>query len=236
MNKLTKPRFVVVYPLAICLFLTAHITEPRLRLGILLIFLGEAIRFWANGYVGHVKVNRQKVGRLVTAGPYAFVRHPLYLGSFFVGIGFCVIMGRFWIAAPALALLFLIYRHKMIGEEELLLHEWGDEFKRYQGRVPRYFFWGRYPDPQGQWSWKGIAASREWRTLLWAAVFVILLYFWEESVQEHEFLFKERRFLRIGLFVLALVLATTDGLFEFARRRSKRLARIGTGSLEGRRC
>lgn len=42
--------------------------------------VGVAIRAWAAGTV-------QKNLRLATAGPYAFVRHPLYLGGLLIGLG-----------------------------------------------------------------------------------------------------------------------------------------------------
>ncbi len=79
---------MLVYPLGAGFFLFGHVTEGTLRTGIALIVAGEAIRCWANGYVGQSKVNQGGSGRLITAGPYAFVRHPLYLGTFLIGSGF----------------------------------------------------------------------------------------------------------------------------------------------------
>ena len=92
-----KARFFWIYPLAIWLFVTANTSERSLLAGSLVVLLGEALRLWANGYVGHVKVNwtqkwrrDPKVGYLVTGGPYAHVRHQHYVGTFIIGIGFCV--------------------------------------------------------------------------------------------------------------------------------------------------
>ena len=96
MVRLRKARFLFVYPLAGWLFWTARTSEASLRLGVALALSGEALRLWANGYVGHRKVNATargpqdpKIGRLITAGPYAFVRNPLYVGSFLIGLGVC---------------------------------------------------------------------------------------------------------------------------------------------------
>jgi protein-S-isoprenylcysteine O-methyltransferase Ste14 len=43
--------------------------------GILLCFIGATVRFWASGYL-------RKDTRPAVGGPYAFVRNPLYLGTY----------------------------------------------------------------------------------------------------------------------------------------------------------
>ena len=221
-KRLTTPRFLVIYPLVICFFFIAHITEPHLRLGILIIFLGEALRVWANGHVGHVKM-----GKLVTNGPYAFMRNPLYFGSFMIALGFFVIMGRFWFAIAAFGSLFLIYRRQIIREEETLLREWGSPYAHYQQRVSRYLpLRKRYPCPQGKWGWQGILKSQEWKTVFWLIVFIILIYFWKETVQEHRPLFDERRKLHLFLLGIVLTLVVTDGLFELLKRLTKAEAKV----------
>ena len=47
--------------------------------GIIFLVSGVLIRFWARGHFERV--------RLFTTGPYALVRHPLYLGSLFIVVG-----------------------------------------------------------------------------------------------------------------------------------------------------
>lgn len=234
MSRLAKPRFLIVYLLAVYFFLIARITEVHFRWGVLWVALGEALRFWANGYVGHVKVNRTadvgrgpKTGQLVTAGPYAFVRNPLYLGSFIIGLGFCVIIGQVWFLALFAATFLVIYHRKITEEEDVLLHEWGKAFERYQRVVPRLFpTWKRYDQTQGQWRWRGIAASKEWKTVLWATVFMILIYFWEEVVQGRESLFNEKPLLRACLLGIVVILMMTDGIFELLKRRVKWSTRV----------
>ena len=234
LKRLTKPRFLFVYPLAGLLFAFGHITERGLRLGIFVILLGETLRLWANGYVGHVKVNwtqkwrgDPKIGRLITAGPYAFVRHPLYLGTALIGAGFCIVGGSLWLAAAALAGFLLSYHAKMAEEERLLHWECDAAYERYHAAVPQMIpTFRRYPDRQGRWSWQGLSASKEWKTAIWLAVVVILFYFLEEGVQEHGRLFGKHALLRVGLLVLAVALMATDGVIEFVRRRSQHAASV----------
>ena len=229
-----KLRFLFVYPLAVWLLLVAETTERSFRLGVAFVMLGELVRLWADGYVGHVKVNwtqqwrgDAKVGSLVTAGPYAFVRHPLYLGTFLIGVGFCIIGGNPWMSVAALAFFLTVYRRKMAKEEVLLLDEIGASYLAYQAAVPRWVpTLRRYPNRQGRWSWQGLAASKEWKTVIWVLVVIIGLYFREEILQEHEFLptSKPSAWLKqVILLVTALVLMLTDGVAELTLRRRRAL-------------
>ena len=235
MKWIRKPRFLLVYPLVAAIFLVSRTTERRLLFGFPVVLLGEFLRIWANGYVGHVKVNwtqrergDAKIGQLITGGPYAYVRHPLYLGTFVIGVGFCIIVGNIWISLVALTFFLLVYLWRMGKEEEILREEWGDVFERYRRAVPRWLPSGRrYDQPHGRWSWKGIAASKELKTLVWVIVMVILLYFREEVFQEHELFRGLKRVKSIALLGLMGVLIAADLGYELSRRRIKRLQANG---------
>ena len=236
MSRLTKPRFLLAYLFAAYFFAVASTTETRVRWGLPLVLLGALLRLWANGYVGHVKVNwtqkwrnDPKIGQLITAGPYAFVRHPLYLGSLLIGLGFCIAAAPLGLTVAALGCFVVVYRRKIIQEEALLLDEQGDAYQRYQQVVPRYLpTWRRYAQPQGQWSWQGILASKELKTLMWVLVVMIALYFREELIQEREGLFQKHRLQRLLLLGLMVALMVSDGLMELVRRRrAKRLMMPG---------
>ena len=228
MHAFRKPRFLWVYPLAVLLVTTAHATERSLRVGILLALLGETLRCWANGYVGHVKVNWTQtwrhdppIGRLITAGPYAYVRHPLYLGTFLIGLGFCMTAQRLSVALGALAFFLIVYPRKAQAEEAILLHERGAAYQDYQRAVPRWLpAVRRYPDRQGQWSWRGIRASRELKTLAWVVVGLLAIYFREAYWQERA-LFTSKTWLKHTLLlVVCALLIVTDGIVELIRRAS----------------
>lgn len=232
MKRLKKLRFILVYPLALGLFLFAHTTERSLLIGALVVALGEALRLWANSYVGHVKVNRTqqwrgdaKIGQLITAGPYAYVRHPLYLGTFLIGMGFCIVVDNVWMALVALGFFLLVYRHKMAKEEAILLDEWGETFERYQRAVPRWLPTGtRYALRTGEASWAGIRASREFKTVLWVTVVLLLLYFREELIQEHGRGWSWRSPKHLALIAATVGLMLSDGLFELRRLWRQRAA------------
>lgn len=227
-----KPRlrFLGVYPLAVWAALSARTTATGLCWGILLIALGEAIRLWANGYVGAAKVNYSasdrgaKVGSLITGGPYAFVRHPLYLGTFLLGAGFFVIVGNLWIGLAGLGFFLFAYGRKMAQEEAVLRHEWGSEGERYQAMVPRWLPAGRrYDRRRGHWRWAGVRASKEWKTVIWAAVLVIALYLRAAWLQGRDGSAPPYGLKEWMLLAAGIALMTMDGLLEL-RRKSQRAA------------
>ena len=225
LKRFGKLRFLLTYPLVAWLFLTAHTTERQLFIGAAIALMGLAVRFWANGYVGHVKVNSTqkwrgdvKIGHLITAGPYAFLRHPLYFGTLLIGLGFCVVAGQPILTLVALAFFLIVYRRKMAEEEATLRDEWGEEFTRYERSVPRWLpRWRRYTHPHGVWSWNGIVASKEPKTVAWVIVFLLILYFREELVQERE-LYGAKHLVLLAVMGLCML---SDGIFEVVRRWQK---------------
>lgn len=224
MIPLRKARFLLVYLFIAWYLFVAQTTELSLRLGILFIIIGEAVRLWANGYVGHVKVNKTKqgeakIGRLVTAGPYAYVRHPLYLGTFLIGAGFCVTAANAWLSLAAFGFFLFVYQRKMAEEESSLQHEWGETYRLYHETVPQWLpSVRRYPKRQGQWSRQGILASKESKTVTWIIVCLLMIYFREEFWQERQHF--SSNWLKYGLLASLLVaLITSDGILELIHRR-----------------
>ena len=229
MKRLRKARFVWVYPIAVWLFATANTSEPSMRFGLLVVVLGEARRLWANGYVGHVKVNvtqhpdRPKIGQLITAGPYAYVRNPLYVGTFIIGLGFCIAVQNILLALTALVCFAVFYRVKAAREHVTLLKECGDAYATYQRAVPAWRpRWRPYEHRRGQWGWQGIVASKELKTVAWLGVALLALYFREELWQERE-LFGAKHWLKHSLLAaLLLALIISDGTFELIHRFRRR--------------
>ncbi|MHB8454536.1 MAG: methyltransferase family protein [Acidiferrobacterales bacterium] len=112
--------------------------------GAALVFIGESIRLWASG---HVKKDRV----LAVTGPYAFVRHPLYLGNHSVVLGFCLACGLWWSFPVWIALSFAFYP-SAIRREDALLHrvfgsEWEDWRDHVRALIPRFS-----PYRSGPWS------------------------------------------------------------------------------------
>jgi hypothetical protein len=99
--------------------------------GLAMVLLGLGVRVVAREWkVSHAN------GALVTSGPYALVRHPMYLGSLVAGMGVFIILGN--LALTALFTLLFIGCHALVArrEEAGLRQEYGAQFDAYVGRTP----------------------------------------------------------------------------------------------------
>lgn len=113
--------------------------------GLPLAFAGEAIRMWAVGYSGvTTRSDSVTAPALVTAGPYAYVRNPLYVGNFVTAAGFALAFtgknsaaARGALVLGSLAAMFAVYSVIVPHEEGFLRGKFGAAFDDYTARVPR---------------------------------------------------------------------------------------------------
>jgi protein-S-isoprenylcysteine O-methyltransferase Ste14 len=102
--------------------------------GWLLFLAGAAMRWWATLYVGARKNNT-----LVTEGPYSITRNPLYCGTFLLALAVGVLsQNAVLLAAEVLVGFFYVYVTVSTEERELTA-TYGDRFRDYCQRVPRFF-------------------------------------------------------------------------------------------------
>ena len=108
-------------------------------LGISNLVLGAMLRIWAVSHPGrHTRSRTIKAPSLATAGPYAFVRNPIYLANFLIGLGL-VVLAEAIILIPVYFIAFgLPYRKIVHQEERFLRKKFGDDFRRYCENVPRW--------------------------------------------------------------------------------------------------
>lgn len=116
-------------------------------IGLPLGFAGEAIRAWAVGYSGvTTRGNTTEAPALVTAGPYAYVRNPLYIGNFITAVGFALAFTgknsgvlRTTLVLGSLGTMIGVYRIIVPHEEAFLREKFGAAFDEYVASVPRVF-------------------------------------------------------------------------------------------------
>lgn len=133
LRKRLKPRLLVVYALALALIVFAAPTPVGLVVGAVLIALGEGLRIWATGHLF-------KNDALTVEGPYAYLRHPLYLGTLLIACGFGV-MARGGLTLALLGVFLVSYfgyymPYKNRIESARLEALYGDAFRRYATAVP----------------------------------------------------------------------------------------------------
>jgi len=136
-------------------------SAASIAFGLPIAIAGELIRCWAVGYSGETTRNDVVTARkLVTAGPYAYVRNPLYIGNFVTATGFAIAFTgrncpfmRTVLVGGSLAAMSAVYAAIVPHEEAFLRSQFADEFERYCERVPSVIPRSTPIDhAQGQWS------------------------------------------------------------------------------------
>ncbi len=125
-----KTRILLAWVFAFLLGFTAR--EFPTWPGVALCFFGAAIRFWASGYL-------RKDSRPAVGGPYAWVRNPLYLGTYLMALGVAWAIQN-WILLVVISVVFAAIYHFIILDEETKLRKiFGEPYLTYSAQVPRFF-------------------------------------------------------------------------------------------------
>jgi len=124
--------------------------------GVVLVAAGVGWRSWAAGYL-------RKGCDLTTKGPYSLCRHPLYVGSLLMFVGFAVVL-QWWNYLPSVALLLtLVYRATVVREERRLEQKFGLRWRTYAAETPRFIPWRFSRYVAGIWDVRQWIRSREYR-------------------------------------------------------------------------
>ncbi len=99
---------------------------------------GQLFRTWAAGFVGTTARGRETHAEtLLTAGPYAYVRNPMYLGSLVITTALAAMSGLWAALSAAWAAYAFVYGTVIPYEEAYLQRTFGAEYDAYRRAVPR---------------------------------------------------------------------------------------------------
>jgi protein-S-isoprenylcysteine O-methyltransferase Ste14 len=101
--------------------------------------LGNALMTWAlavNPFFSKViRIQEDRDQRVVSRGPYRFVRHPGYVGTIVFDLAVPIMLGSLWALIPgALAMLLTVVRTHL---EDRTLQEELEGYEEYTRQVPR---------------------------------------------------------------------------------------------------
>jgi protein-S-isoprenylcysteine O-methyltransferase Ste14 len=132
---------LVFFPKTHLSFLAGRFSNSRVvaTVGLCVVVAGLAFATWARDVLGRnwsagavIQVHHE----LVTAGPYAYVRHPLYTGLIVALAGTALVSGEYG-ALLGWVLLTSVFRMKARREERLLEGEFGSGYAAYCRRTGR---------------------------------------------------------------------------------------------------
>jgi protein-S-isoprenylcysteine O-methyltransferase Ste14 len=107
-------------------------------LGATLTFAGLAFAIWARfviagNWSSYVELKRDH--ELIVAGPYRWVRHPIYTGLLLAFVGSALAVGE-WRGVLAVAIVAASFWRKLKLEEAVMRRQFGETYARYAARVP----------------------------------------------------------------------------------------------------
>ena len=159
-HPLARWRVPLGYALGIVAFWIADPTPRSLAIGGAVGAVGEALRIWA---AGHLEKGRE----VTTSGPYAFTRHPLYLGSSIMGAGFAIAANSLVVAVIVATYLVVTVTAAIRSEEAHLTDKFGAHYPAYRAGI-------QSPAPR-QFSLDRALRNREYRALAgFLATFAVL--------------------------------------------------------------
>lgn len=129
-------------PFIIVMLIFAEPTTQSVVIGLAATLLGESIRFWGVAYAGSLTRATGSVGApaVIMAGPYAFVRNPLYVGNILMYVGIGILSNALfpWLSLVAAVVFIVQYTLIVSLEEEFLEKEFGAGYGEYKKNVPRF--------------------------------------------------------------------------------------------------
>jgi protein-S-isoprenylcysteine O-methyltransferase Ste14 len=136
---LFRYRSILPVPLALILVLVrkAEIrSDWPVAAGIVIVALGQILRLWAVRHIGTISRTRTtRYGPLMTAGPYAVVRNPLYVGNWLLWTGFAVWSRLLWMVPVAWIIFFAQYRAIAAWEASFIRSKYPGGYDDYARQV-----------------------------------------------------------------------------------------------------
>ncbi len=85
-----------------------------------------------------ISVSRTEMDKPFTGSVYRFSRHPMYLSMILIYIGVSVASAS-WLFLLITVITVFLQQYQMIQEEKYCLKKFGNDYREYMGRTPRWF-------------------------------------------------------------------------------------------------
>ena len=115
---------------------TFHVGPAGQWLGVGLCLAGFGLAFWARLHIGRnwgMPMSLRQGHELVTSGPYAYVRHPIYSGLMLAMIGSAPAVSMLWLLLFPIYFIYFIVSART--EEKMMLAQFPDAYPAYRRRT-----------------------------------------------------------------------------------------------------
>ena len=173
-------------PFLIVMVLFAEPTLSSIAMGVVIVLCGESIRFWGVSIAGSETRTTRAVGGtfLITNGPFAYVRNPLYVGNMlmYVGVGIMSLALFPWLQIVALLWFYFQYSLIVAEEEEYLAERFGSDYTEYRRNVPRFIprfvkYVSSTPSPKQATFKEGLSSERRTLQAIGVVTLIIVVIF-----------------------------------------------------------
>jgi protein-S-isoprenylcysteine O-methyltransferase Ste14 len=136
-----KSRGYTPIPFLLVALIFANPQKHFIVVGLIMILFGEFMRLWGVSYAGAATRTREAgASELVSNGPFAYVRNPLYVGNILIYVGAVVLSGVWFPYLSILVFLFFYFQYTFIisHEEDKLEELFKESYIEYKKHVPRF--------------------------------------------------------------------------------------------------
>ena len=124
----------------------------------------------------------QVADSLNTKGMYSMVRHPLYVGNFFMWLGIILSVGITWVSILIVLLYWIYYEKIMCAEENFLTNKFGNVYIEWaNGSSAVVVNLSKWKSPEVDFSLKNVI-KREYHGLFYTVLSFVILHFIKEGV------------------------------------------------------
>jgi len=179
-----------------------------LYFGLLLIFIGQAIRILTIGLAYVIRGGRNRriyAENLVTGGVFAHSRNPMYVGNILLGIGFLSVSGNITGLIVGSFLILVTYRLIVHSEECFLREQFKEDYEAYCASVPRWLprihgLQEMIKDYEYKFDWPGVVV-KEYSTVFMYLFIPMIVIAWKLHLAN---LFNEYKFIILSLTVILI--------------------------------
>ncbi len=175
---------------------------------LLISLFGLGIRVYTIGHTPARTSGRNTHGQVAEelnqTGIYSTVRHPLYLGNFFMWLGLALLTANLWFILAFIFVYWVYYERIMFAEEQFLRRKFGEEYTTWASRTPAFIpSLKHFAKPKYSFSWRKVL-KKEKNGLL--GVFAVFAFFYVSGeLLESEPI--EFNYLVVGLVVSFILYA-----------------------------